>query len=53
METGTVFTLSDVDLGIRVLATMDGSLNDDVGLGIVVSSMGREFDVDVGGGLFG
>jgi hypothetical protein len=53
LETGTVFTLSNVDLGIGVLTTVDGTLDNDVGLGIVVSTMGREFDVDVRGCLFG
>ncbi len=58
LETGTVFTLGDIDLGVGVLATVDGSFDAYLGLGIVlgggvVSAVVREFDVEMGGGLFG
>lgn len=58
LEAGTVFTFSDIDLSVGVLTTVDRTLDDNVGGtivlggGVVSAVVVREFDLEVGGGLF-
>lgn len=58
LNTGTVFALSNVDVCVWVLATVDRLFDVDLGNGRLVlveevSAVGREFDVDVSVGVFG